>query len=112
MDPARRADAIEWLAEHAHENLGTEMALRSAADGPLDVAFAHHDGTLAGVSVSSAGGQWFLEAAGPDAVLELVASVLAPEGPGWPSKVTASGRVKAWLRPLLEREAVILREHD
>jgi ribosomal protein S18 acetylase RimI-like enzyme len=106
-------DAIDWLAEHAHENLGTEITLQSAAAGrALDVAFAHQDGKLAGVSVSSPGGQWFLEATGSDAVLELVASLLAPEGPGWPSKVTASGRVKAWLRPVLEREGVILREHD
>lgn len=113
LDGALVAEAVDWLAEHAHDNLGTEVALRDVASGQVrDVVLAHRDGALAGVSVSSAGGQWFLEATGPDAVSELVASVLAPGAPGRPSKVTVSGRVKAWLRPMVVEAGIIGREHD
>jgi ribosomal protein S18 acetylase RimI-like enzyme len=106
-------EGIDWLAGYAHENLGTEVALRCAAPGgAVDVALAHRDGALAGVSVSSTGGQWFLEATRPDVARELVASVLTTGVRGRPSKVTASGGVKAWLRPVLEEAGIIRREHD
>jgi ribosomal protein S18 acetylase RimI-like enzyme len=68
---------------------------------------------LCGVSASTQGGQWFLEATGPDAVGRLVPAILPSDGTLWPTKVTASGQVKAWLRPrLLECGAVVNREHD
>jgi ribosomal protein S18 acetylase RimI-like enzyme len=107
-------DALAWLAEHAHENLGTEIALRSAAQQGWDVAFTRGpDGRLAGVSVSSSGGQWFLEASSPGATAELVARVTAGSTGGWPAKVTSSGGVKNWLRPELDECGVApVREHD
>jgi len=113
LDPAVLAEAVDWLAEHAHENLGTEIVLRGGPSGPAwRVVTSHQGGELAGVSVSSPGGQWFLEATGPDAVGELVAAVDGG-GPSWPAKLTVSGAVKAWVRPLLlELGAVIVREHD
>jgi len=109
-------EALAWLAEQAHENLGTEIALRSAAAQGWDVAFANWaDGGLAGVSVSSPGGQWFLEAESPSATADLVTAVAASATSAgrWPAKVTSSGAVKTWLRPLLaERDAAPRREHD
>ncbi|MCA1847254.1 MAG: hypothetical protein LC792_29510, partial [Actinobacteria bacterium] len=50
-------EALAWLGEVAHENLGTEIALRSAVTGEIGLA-RRADGRLAGVSVSSPGGQW------------------------------------------------------
>jgi ribosomal protein S18 acetylase RimI-like enzyme len=107
-------EALAWLAEHAHENLGTEIALRAAADRTADVVFARRsDGSLAGVSVSSPGGQWFLEADGPGATADLVEGLAAAGSERWPGKVTASGAVKPWLRPLLVAQGVgPVREHD
>ena len=105
--------ALAWLAEHAHDTLGTEIALRSgSADRGFDVVVARAaDGSLTGVSVSSPSGQWFLEAASAGATAELV--TCAGRGGRWPAKVTASGVVKVWLRPLLaERGVVPVREHD
>ncbi len=108
------AHALDWLADHAHENLGTEMALRrSAAGDAWHVTRSGVGGELTGVSVWTPGGRWFLEATGPEAVDDLVSVALRPDGGDWPTKVSASGTVKAWLRPgLLERGAVIHREHD
>ena len=107
-------EARAWLAEFAHENLGTEIALGSP--GAWNVAFAHRsDGSLAGVSAHSPGGQWFLEADGSTATADLVAEVAGAsrDSGRWPAKVTTSGAVKPWLRPLLADHAVMLvREHD
>jgi ribosomal protein S18 acetylase RimI-like enzyme len=112
--PAEVDEALAWLADVAHENLGTEIALRSPS--AWDVAFARRpDGRLAGVSAHSAGGQWFLEAEGPAATADLVEEVAgAARAVGrWPAKVTTSGAVKNWLRPLLTRHGVLpVREHD
>jgi ribosomal protein S18 acetylase RimI-like enzyme len=113
--PAAEVDeALTWLAEVAHENLGTEIALR--APGGWNVAFARRpDGSLAGVSAHAPGGQWFLEADGPAATADLVGEVSgAAQATGrWPVKVTTSGAVKNWLGPLLaEHDVVPVREHD
>jgi ribosomal protein S18 acetylase RimI-like enzyme len=110
------AEALDWLADHAHENLGTEIALRAAAvgAGPWRVATTGRADGLAGVSVWVPGGQWFLEAGGEAPVAELVAAV-GQGGAEWPAKVTTSGTVKAWLRALLIGEGgagMITREHD
>jgi ribosomal protein S18 acetylase RimI-like enzyme len=110
-------EALGWLAQHAHENLGTEIALRAAATSRApDVILARRaDSSLAGVSVSSPGGQWFLEADTPDATADLVGGVAGTAGSRgrWPAKVTTSGGVKTWLRPLLGARAVAaVREHD
>ena len=108
--------AVTWLADHAHENIGTEIALRAAAAAGaagVDVAIARRgDGPVTGVSVSSPGGQWWLEAESPDVAAELVAAVAAvPEG--WPAKVRTSGLVKSWLLPLLAQRGLRpVREHD
>ena len=103
-----------WLAERAHENLGTEIALRSAtgATPGLHVTVARRGGDLTGVSVSASGGPWWLEADGPEATAELVAAVAAAPG-GWPAKVRSSGTVKGWLLPLLAARGLRpVREHD
>jgi ribosomal protein S18 acetylase RimI-like enzyme len=107
-------DALAWLAAHAHENLGTEIALRHAAQRGWDVAFARSaGGGLAGVSVSSSGGEWFLEATNRGAAAELVAGVAAASTEHWPAKVRSSGEVKNWLGPLLGDLGVApVREHD
>jgi ribosomal protein S18 acetylase RimI-like enzyme len=114
--PADREKALAWLAEQAHENLGTEIALRRAAAQGWDVVFVNWaDGRLAGVSVSSPGGQWFLEAESPSATADLVTAVAASAASAgrWPAKVTSSGSVKTWLRPLLAKhDAAPRREHD
>ena len=107
-------EALAWLGEIAHENLGTEIALRGPVTGQIGFA-RRADGHLAGVSVSSPAGQWFLEADGPATTAELVAEVAdaVQAAGGWPSKVTTCGAVKNWLRPLLaERGIVFGREHD
>jgi hypothetical protein len=108
-------EALAWLAEVAHENLGTEIALRAGSAG--DVVFARRTAgpALAGVSVATPGGQWFLEADGQEATADLVAHVAgAARAAGrWPAKATTSGKVKRWLRPLLaERGVLPSREHD
>jgi ribosomal protein S18 acetylase RimI-like enzyme len=107
-------EALAWLAEVAHENIGTEIALRTAVAARIDLA-RRADGHLAGVSVSSPGGQWFLEAEGPGPTADLVVEVarVASAAGSWPSKVTSSGAVKTWLCPLLaERGMVPVRQHD
>lgn len=112
--PPEVGEALLWLAEVAHENLGTEIALRAALTAEVFFAYGA-DGQLAGVSVSSPGGQWFLESDGPAATADLVVEVAgAARAAGvWPSKVTTSGTVKHWLRPLLaERDLLPVREHD
>ena len=113
-DPARLVEAVDWLAHHAHENLGTEMIVRRAGSDPAwRILVTRREGELSGVSASAPGGQWFVEATGPDAAGRLVSAVLASDSALWPAKVTASGAVKAWLRPrLLECGAVVNREHD
>lgn len=108
------AEAIDWLAANAHENLGTEISLRRASAGEdWRIALSRlADGSLSGVSVSQPGGQWFLDATGPEAAVDLVAAV-AGTASAWPAKVTTSGRVKAWLRPALaERGVTVVRQHD
>jgi len=112
--PARErlTGAIEWLMEHAHENLGTEIVLRSVVDGaaPWQVSLIGGPERPSGVSVWVPGGQWFLEADSEAAALELAELVgQAPEGP---TRVTASGKVKDWLRPWLLGRGAITREHD
>lgn len=106
--------ARAWLAKVAHENLGTEIALRSP--GAWNLAFARRsDGSLAGASAHSPGGQWFLEAQGSVAAADLVEVVAgaARSAGRWPAKVTTSGAVKNWLRPLLVDHHVFpVREHD
>ena len=102
-------EARAWLAEVAHENLGTEVALR--ASGAWKIAFGRRpDGRLTGVSAHLPGGQWFLEAEGPAPTADLVRDVAgAVRVAGrWPSKVTVSGAVKNWLRPLLAEHGVVL----
>jgi ribosomal protein S18 acetylase RimI-like enzyme len=113
-DPARMAEAVDWLAEHAHQSLGTEMVVQRAGPDPAwRILLSRRHGELSGVSASTPAGQWFLEATGPDAVGELVSAVLRSDAAGWPTKVTASGQVKVWLRPqLLECGAVVNREHN
>ena len=110
------AEAIEWLAEHAHENLGTEIAVRAAAaHGGWDIVLTRGpDGGLAGVSVSAPGAQWYLEANGVEAAGELVVGVAgAGRGGGWPVKLRTSGAVKAWVQPLLGGLGLApWREHD
>jgi ribosomal protein S18 acetylase RimI-like enzyme len=115
VTPAADVDeALTWLAVVAHENLGTEIALRASEEWTR--AFARRpDGSLAGVSAHAPGGQWFLEADGPAATADLVAKVAgAARAAGrWPVKVTTSGAVKSWLRPrLAEHDVGAVREHD
>ncbi len=115
-NPALLAEALDWLAEHAHENLGTEIVLRAVVAGApsWQVATAGRAGDLAGVSVWVPGGQWYLEAVGEAAVADLAAAV-GQAGEPWPAKVTTSGAVKAWLRPMLfeqEHLTATSREHD
>ena len=113
--PAKLARALEWLTEHAHENLGTEMAVRAVIDGAdqWQVDVSDGSGGATGVSVWVPGGQWFLEADAEPATLalaEVVAGALRP-----PTKVTTSGKVKDWLRPWLVGDKArwaITREHD
>jgi ribosomal protein S18 acetylase RimI-like enzyme len=107
-------EALAWLAEVANENLGTEIAFRSAVADQIGFA-RRADGQLAGVSVFSPGGQWFLEAEGLRPTADLVVQVarVAAAAGSWPSKVTSSGAVKTWLCPLLaERGMVPVRQHD
>lgn len=113
---ARLAEAMAWLAEHAHENLGTELALRAVAAGADQwrVATAGPPGGLSGVAVWSPAGQWFLEADNEAAARHLATSVAQASEPR-PTKVTTSGTVKRWLRPWLAEQgdaARIAREHD
>ena len=106
-------EALRWLADVAQENLGTEIALRTS-DGWSRGFARRPDGSLAGVSTHSPG-QWFLEAESPAATADLVAQVAddAQRADGWPAKVTTSGAVKHWLRPLLTAHGVApVREHD
>jgi ribosomal protein S18 acetylase RimI-like enzyme len=110
-------EALEWLAEHAHENLGTEIAVRAAAaHGGWDVVLARgREGALAGVSVSAPGAQWYLEAEGVEAAGELVAGVAVGVGRvvGWPVKLRTSGALKAPVQPLLGGVGLApWREHD
>ena len=107
--------ALAWLAQHARENLGTEISLRQA--GPdQHVSFAYRTGGgLAGVSVATPGGQWFLEADSLAATSDLVTDVgaLAASAGRWPAKLTVSGALKPWLGPLLAGQGVApVREHD
>jgi len=104
--------AIEWLMEHAHENLGTEIVLRAVVDGAAHWHVRHLGGPEGptGVSVWVPGGQWFLEADTAAATLEL--AELVEQGPKGPTRVTTSGKVKDWLRPWLLCRGAITREHD
>jgi ribosomal protein S18 acetylase RimI-like enzyme len=107
--------ALAWLAEHAHENLGTEISLRQAPPAQYVSVAYRTGGGLAGVSVASPGGQWFLEADSFGATSDLVTDVgaLAASAGCWPAKLTASGALKPWLRPLLAGQGVApVREHD
>lgn len=105
--------AIDWLMEHAHENLGTELVLRQVLEGADHWRFRFLDapGRPAGVSVWAPRGQWFLEADSEPAALEL--AELVGRGPDPPRKLRTSGKVKEWLRPWLLSQGVrISREHD
>lgn len=107
-------EALAWLAERAHEKLGTEIAFRNAGRFGWHVdAVAGPDGRLGGLSVSSPGGQWHLEATSLAATAELVDVVALRSRRGWPARVTTPGTVKGWLQPALaERKVVPFREHD
>ncbi len=119
IPPSPPADAglllqepLAWLADQAHENLGTELALRGAAPGPSTgspVVITRWRRAITGVAVARPDGQWFVEAAAPDATEMPVEWTWALAEP---SKVTASGTVKGWLRPRLVGRARIMREHD
>jgi hypothetical protein len=92
MDDRTSVDeAVDWLAEHTHENLGTEVVLRAviAGDERWRVAMVRRADRLAGVSAWAPGGQWFLEADNEAAATVLAEAVQASEGA--PVKVTTSG---------------------
>jgi hypothetical protein len=64
---------LAWLADHAHENLGTEVALRGVIAGGGGRAFVtRRSGTVTGVAVARPGGPCFFEAAAPDAATALL----------------------------------------
>lgn len=113
MNVELAAGTLDWLAEHAHENLGTELVMRAVvagAEGWQAMTASGADG-LAGVSVWAPGGQWYLEADSEAVVVELAGAVCG----GWPAKVRTSGTVKVWLRRWLVEQGggeLIVREHD
>lgn len=101
------SECLGYLAERAHENLRTEVALRKIAagtPGEVAVARAGAGGALAGVSVLTAAGLLFVEASGPAAALGLL-----PARP--PAHVTLSREVAAWLWPAIAARWRIAREH-
>lgn len=110
------ASLVDWLANGAHEVLGTEVTLRAILAGAtgwrVETAFA--DGNLTGVSVWAPGRQWYLQADDETAVISLARSV-GGAGKDWPAKVTTSAAVKMSLRPwlvALRGSGSIAREHD
>jgi len=115
VDPGRLVETLDWLVERAHENLGTEVVLRSVVAGADQwrVATVGSAGGVAGVSVWAPGGQWFLEADSELAATQLAELVWQASGRR-PAKLTTSGNVKVWLRPWLTGPCGgrITREHD
>ena len=111
--PAKLAWGVAWLTEHAHGNLGTELAIRAAIDGAdqWHVGILDQHGGSAGVSVWLPGGQWFLEADSETAALGLAA--LVGRGSETPTKLTTSAEVKESIRPwVIDHGWAIAREHD
>lgn len=115
IDPARLDQAVDWLVENAHENLGTEIVLRSRASEAdrWRVAVVGSGDEVAGVSVWAPGGQWFLDAESETAAVHL-AELVPRASETLPAKVTTSGRAKEWVRSWLVAHSGgrISREHD
>ena len=102
--------ALVWLAENAHENLGTEILLKSFVQqqaGRMEIL--QQDGQIVSVSIVTPTGLWFLESTQQIAAHRFVSQV---HRAGWPKKITTSGKVKDWIRPLLIQNSQIVREHN
>ncbi|MCP3919400.1 MAG: GNAT family N-acetyltransferase [bacterium] len=114
LDPALRSRALEWLTVHATENLGAEITLRADAARRKawrsEVLTSEASGGIAGVSLLSSTGLWFLHAADRPACDASLASALAA---GPVTKANAAGSIKRMLRAgLAERGVPVVREHD
>ena len=110
------ASLIDWLADRAHEVLGTELTLDAVLAGATGwmVDTVDLDGGLTGVSVWAPGRQWYLQSDDESAVIALAQSV-GSAGDDWPAKVMTSATVKVSLRPwllALRGPRSIAREHN
>jgi len=103
-------ETVAWLAEHVHDALELERALRqglwrgawhfSAYQGPRG---------LEGLSLVTAAGRWLLEGLTEPAVYHL--GTMAGTGKR-PSQLNTSAQTKARIRPLLAAAGLLCREED
>lgn len=97
-----------WLSLRCHENLGAEILLRGRDTRPISRAAIARRGTVfAGVSVLSASGGWYLEAADPETVTALVEQM----DPAGPRRFTTVADVREWALSAVERRWAIPRHH-
>lgn len=100
--------AADWLSLRCHENLGAEILLRGRANRPIArLAFARRAGAFAGVSVLSASGGWYLEAADPETAVALVEQMDVAA----PKRFTTVASVRDWVLRTVERRWTITRHH-
>jgi len=100
--------AIDWLADHIHANLGFERALRQhrwRAAHTLSVYQTAHG--LEGLAMAAPHGDWFVEALHATAAGSLAAMVSATTQP---HVLTTSASTAEWIRPSLQRGAMVQRE--
>lgn len=94
--------AVEWLASRQPESASTLEAVERARRSPgWRLSMERRFGTVHGVSVVTAGSEWFLDADDERAALSLAA--FAVRDPRPPRKVICSPQVERWLQPVLDR---------
>ena len=98
----------DWLSLRCHENLGAEILLRGRKSRPIArVAIARRAGVLAGVSVLSISGGWYLEAADPETAVTLAEQMDNDA----PKRLTTVAAVRDWVLPTVERRWKVTRHH-
>ena len=94
--------ATEWLAARQPESAPTLEAVERARRSPgWRLSVERRFGAVHGVSLVTAGGEWFVDAADERAALSLAA--FAVRDPRRPRRVICSPQLKKWLRPVLDR---------
>ena len=102
-------EAADWLALRRHETLGSEIMLRSRAVRHIAHAvIARADGVVAGVSVVSQTGGWYLEA-----LSQLAAAALVDALPSEirPRRLTTAAGTRAWVIGMIESRWRLTRHH-
>jgi GNAT superfamily N-acetyltransferase len=98
----------DWLSLRCHENLGAEILLRARRTRPLaHCAVARRGSALVGVSVLSASGGWYLEAADPETAVALVDEMRVDR----PERFATVAAVRDWVHDAIDRRWTITRHH-